>query len=85
MIPIRVRSRLMKVIAKAISSGRIGAITLRYLYLLKSSWPRVFEMSYWPSVQVLMWGFITQFFSTHIRTCSPRTIWAKWNGFAITC
>ena len=44
---------------------RIGAITLRYLYLLKSSWPRVFEMSYWPSVQVLMWGFITQFFSTH--------------------
>lgn len=47
------------------TARRIGALGLRYLYLLRSSWPRVLEMSYWPTVQVLMWGFITQFFSTH--------------------
>ncbi len=44
---------------------RVYAMTLRYWYLLRGSWPRVLELAYWPSVQVLMWGFITQFFATH--------------------
>ena len=44
---------------------RVGAMILRYLYLLRGSWPRVVELIYWPTVQVLLWGFITQFFLYH--------------------
>jgi len=42
----------------AISLGRIGAMVLRYTYLLRSSWPRILEMVYWPAVQMLTWGFL---------------------------
>ncbi len=44
-----------------ISVNRIFAMTLRYLYLLRSSWPRVLELAYWPTVQMIMWGLINQF------------------------
>jgi ABC-2 type transport system permease protein len=43
------------------SLRRIAAIVLRHLYLLRSSWPRVFELMYWPTVQMILWGFITVF------------------------
>jgi len=41
-----------------ISARRIGAMALRYWYLLRSSWPRLLELIYWPAVQMLMWGFL---------------------------
>ena len=44
--------------AAAISLGRIGAMVLRYTYLLRSSWPRILEMVYWPAMQMLTWGFL---------------------------
>lgn len=47
------------------SPGRVYAMLLRYLYLLRSSWPRVFELVYWPTVQMILWGFMTQFFATN--------------------
>ncbi len=34
---------------------------LRYLYLLRSSWPRALELLYWPTLQMLIWGFMSQF------------------------
>lgn len=37
----------------------------RYLYLLRTSWPRILELAYWPTVQMILWGFITQFLVTH--------------------
>src|SRR5687767_11518057 len=40
------------------SLRRIGAMVLRYWYLLRSSWPRVLDLMYWPTVQVLTWGFL---------------------------
>lgn len=40
------------------SPRRIGALVLRYWYLLRSSWPRLLELIYWPTVQVLTWGLI---------------------------
>lgn len=46
------------------SLTRIGALILRYLYLLRGSWPRVLELAYWPTVQMILWGFITRFFMT---------------------
>jgi ABC-2 type transport system permease protein len=41
-----------------ISFHRIGAMILRYWYLLKSSWPRLLELMYWPIMQVITWGFL---------------------------
>lgn len=40
-------------------------MVLRYLYLLRGSWPRIFDQVYWPTVQMIIWGFVTQFFATH--------------------
>jgi ABC-2 type transport system permease protein len=48
-----------------LSLRRIAAMVLRYLFLLRNSWPRVLEMVYWPTVQLILWGFITRFFLTH--------------------
>jgi ABC-2 type transport system permease protein len=38
---------------------------LRYLYLLRSSWPRALELAYWPTVQMTIWGFMTEFLQTN--------------------
>src|SRR5438477_650912 len=40
---------------------RVAAMVLRYLYLLRSSWPRVLELMYWPAVQLLVWGFLQMY------------------------
>lgn len=49
----------------AFSIRRVGAMALRYLYLLRGSWPRIAELAYWPTMQMILWGFITQFFAGH--------------------
>jgi ABC-2 type transport system permease protein len=41
-----------------ISFHRVGAMILRYWYLLRSSWPRLLELMYWPIMQVITWGFL---------------------------
>ncbi len=43
---------------ESFSFQRVGAMVLRYSYLLRSSWPRSLEMAYWPMVQMLTWGFL---------------------------
>lgn len=43
------------------SLRRIRAMLLRHLYLLLGSWPRLLDLIYWPTVQMVLWGFITQF------------------------
>ena len=40
-------------------------MALRYVYLLRGSWPRYLELAYWPTVQMILWGFITQFLATN--------------------
>jgi len=52
-------------VSPSFSPRRVAAMVLRYLYLLRGSWPRVAELIYWPTMQVILWGFITQFFMTH--------------------
>jgi ABC-2 type transport system permease protein len=37
---------------------RVWAMVLRYWYLMRSSWPRILDLVYWPAVQMLMWGFL---------------------------
>jgi len=45
-----------------LSLRRIAAMIVRYALLLKNSWTRIFELAYWPSIQMVLWGFISQFF-----------------------
>ncbi len=45
------------------SFRRVGAMVRRYWYLLSSSWPRVLDLVYWPTVQMLMWGFLQLYVS----------------------
>jgi len=40
------------------SFARVGALVTRYSYLLRSSWPRILDLMYWPLVQMLTWGFL---------------------------
>lgn len=44
---------------------RSGALVLRYLYLLRGSWPRILELAYWPSIQIVLWGLISKHFFGH--------------------
>jgi ABC-2 type transport system permease protein len=39
-------------------------MVLRYLYLLRGSWPRVVELAYWPTMQMVLWGFISEFLAS---------------------
>jgi ABC-2 type transport system permease protein len=47
------------------SPRRVGAMVLRYWYLLRSSWPRIVDLIYWPTVQMLMWGFLQLYLVDH--------------------
>lgn len=47
------------------SLKRVLALVLRHVYLLRGSWPRVLELMYWPTVQMILWGFITVFMVGH--------------------
>lgn len=49
----------------AFSPRRVWALILRHLYVLRSSWPRLLELAYWPTVQMITWGFVTRFFLEH--------------------
>lgn len=44
------------------SSGqRIGAMLSRHFFLIRKSWPRLFSFAYYPVMQLLVWGFVTQY------------------------
>lgn len=48
----------------AASARRIAAMVRRYWYLIRGSWPRLAELAYWPTVQMILWGLVSQFFMT---------------------
>ncbi|HLQ24937.1 MAG TPA: ABC transporter permease [Acidiferrobacterales bacterium] len=50
---------------QVLSLHRIGAMVLRYIYLMRGSWPRILELTYWPTMQMILWGFISQFLVTN--------------------
>ncbi|OYQ34109.1 ABC transporter [Niveispirillum lacus] len=43
------------------SPRRIMAMVMRNWFLIRKSWPRILELCYWPTVQLLVWGFMSQF------------------------
>ncbi|HCA67140.1 MAG: hypothetical protein A2249_01835 [Candidatus Jacksonbacteria bacterium RIFOXYA2_FULL_44_7] len=40
---------------------RINAIILHYWYHSKRSLPRVMDVFYWPTMELILWGFVSQF------------------------
>jgi len=43
--------------------NKIFALSLRHIYLIKGSFPRILDLIYWPTIQVFLWGFISEFFT----------------------
>jgi ABC-2 type transport system permease protein len=43
------------------SAERIWALVVRHIHIWRSSVMRMIDSIYWPAVQMVMWGFMTQF------------------------
>lgn len=48
-------------ITRGSSARRIGALLARHYFLLRKSWPRLLSFAYYPVMQLLVWGFVTQY------------------------
>ena len=44
---------------------RIFGLFLRHIYLITRSFPRILDLIYWTSIQITLWGFISNFFAAH--------------------
>ena len=44
---------------------RIYGLFLRHFYLITRSFPRILDLIYWPTIQITLWGFISNFFATY--------------------
>ena len=40
---------------------RIQGLLLKYFYISKNRWDRIFDIIYWPLVDLLVWGFMTAY------------------------
>ena len=47
------------------SLTRIYGLFLRHFYLISRSFPRILDLIYWPSIQITLWGFISNFFAAN--------------------
>ena len=45
---------------------RVWGLMYRHLALYRRSWPRLLELAYWPTLQVLIWGFTSRFFASRL-------------------
>ena len=43
--------------------NKVYGLSLRHFYLIKSSFPRILDLIYWPTIQIFLWGFISKFFT----------------------
>jgi ABC-2 type transport system permease protein len=50
--------------ARSFAPRRVYALMLRHWFLMRGSIPRLMELAYWPIMQMVTWGFITQFLAT---------------------
>src|SRR6185436_5893937 len=73
----RARGRAMTAVTQTFSPRRVAAMVLRYWYLLRSSWARLTELIYWPTVQMLMWGFLQTYLA------SQTSLYARAGGVLV--
>jgi ABC-2 type transport system permease protein len=62
-----------------VSFTRIYGLFLRHFYLITRSFPRILDLVYWPTIQITLWGFISNFFATH------TTYYNNAVGVILTC
>ena len=43
--------------------NKMYGLFLRHFYLIKGSLTRILDLIYWPTIQIILWGFISKFFS----------------------
>ena len=58
---------------------RIYGLFLRHFYLITRSFPRILDLIYWPTIQITLWGFISNFFASH------TTYYNNAVGVILTC
>ena len=58
---------------------KMYGLFLRHFYLITRSFPRILDLIYWPSIQITLWGFISNFFATH------TTYYNNAVGVILTC
>ncbi len=51
--------------AQPAALARMTGMALRHWYLIAGSWPRIIELAYWPTLQMLLWGFMTLYLKQH--------------------
>ncbi len=56
---------------RSFSPARVVAMMLRYWYLLRSSWPRILDLIYWPTVQMVTWGFVQTYVGQATASIGP--------------
>ena len=59
--------------------NKMYGLFLRHFYLIKSSLPRILDLIYWPTIQIILWGFISKFFSIYSNYYSNTL------GVILTC
>jgi ABC-2 type transport system permease protein len=52
-------TRVARQTGAAASARRVLALIRRHAYLLLKSWPRMLSMAYYPTVTMVLWGFVT--------------------------
>ena len=45
--------------------NKMYGLFLRHFFLIRSSLPRILDLIYWPSIQIILWGFISKFFTMY--------------------
>ena len=58
---------------------KIYGLFLRHFYLITRSFPRILDLIYWPTIQITLWGFISNFFATY------STYYNNAVGIILTC
>ncbi len=48
------------------SAQRVWGLVYRHVTLFRRSWPRLLDLAYWPVLQMLIWGFTSQFFASRL-------------------
>ena len=59
--------------------NKMHGLFLRHFFLIKGSLPRILDLVYWPTIQITLWGFISNFFATH------TTYYNNAVGVILTC
>jgi ABC-2 type transport system permease protein len=56
------------------SIRRVWGLVYRHLTLFRRSWPRLLDLAYWPVLQMLIWGFTSQFFAARLGNHGAVTV-----------